>query len=838
MISRVTVKKLVVLLLEINLFLAAAQPLFSGDDIDFQNDVAPIFQQHCVECHHAEDPNGGLRLDVLTDLGTETDSGKPAIVSGKPDESELLRRISSQDENLRMPPEGAPLSSDEIQTLEAWILSGAESPMVTQESAAKSAEREASDHWSFRPIVEPNLPAVKDDSWARSPVDLFIQARRDAAGLRSVDDASPQQLLRRASYSLTGLPPSPAEVKAFLLDVSSGADIDQLFAEYVDDLLSRRDYGERWGRHWMDWIRYADTSGCNSDFPIPQAYLFRNYIIDAFNTDKPYDRFLTEQLAGDLLPANTLEQRNQQIIATGYLAMARRFGSLVETYPWHLTIEDTIDNVGRTMLGLTVACARCHDHKFDPISTRDYYGLYGIFESTRYPFPGIELFQVQHDFIPLVADEPLQEKLGEHSKKTRELEKQLQAELAKCRAKELDNAVKEPTASTEERRRLHDELQQMLLKARNAGNKLAKHLKDRPDFPAAYAVTEGQPSNARIQIKGEPSRPGATVPRKFLDVLGGERLQNTEHSGRLELAQWITSPDNPLTARVIVNRVWQRHFGRGLVASTSDFGIRGEEPSHPELLDWLAIDFMRHGWSLKHLHRRLLNSRVYRLSSSPETPSDNNAQSPNSSQQFVAMSDPGLHRNLASDPGNRYYWKFNRQRLDAESIRDSVLFVSGGLDRAPQTEAYPVPPQKDWAYTQHHPFKDEYPSDKRSVYQMTKRLTVGSYMQTFDGADPNVCTSKRDQSVTALQALYFMNDDSLHTHASRLAKRIIATEDEQLARVQATVYRVLSRPATDKESDILVEYVEQIAAEEGSELPAYASLIRSLFRLNEFVYVD
>jgi Protein of unknown function (DUF1553)/Protein of unknown function (DUF1549) len=538
------------------------------------------------------------------------------------------------------------------------------------------------------------------------------------------------------------------------------------------------------------------------------------------------NQFLTEQIAGDLLPYENLEQRNRQRIATGYLAMARRFGSLIERYPWHLTIEDTIDNMGRTMLGLTVSCARCHDHKFDPISTRDYYGLYGIFASTRYPFPGIELFQSQHDFVPLLPEAEVEAITAPYQETTNGLEAEVKKLLAQCEQQKIANATEALTSSIDEQRKANDKLDRMLMNARKAGEKLAEHLKSIPEFPTAYAVRDDQAQNARIQIKGEPDRPGAKVPRKFLDVLGGQRLPENLadlSSGRLELAAWITSPENPLTARVIVNRVWQRHFGTGLVPSVSDFGVRGENPTHPELLDWLSTELVRSGWSLKHLHRLIMNSRTYRLASCD------------------------TEENIQLDPNNQFYWKFKRQRLDAESIRDTLLLVSGKLDPTMPTSPHPFPPREKWNFTQHHPFKEDYSSNSRSVYLMTKRLMAAPYFQTFDGPDPNVCTGDRDQSVTSLQALYFTNDEFLHEQASHFASKLLLDNDIDQQRLTHAFSTILCRlPKTD-ELDLLTQHliaVRNIASQNSTidsskvEIDVWSSVVRSLFRLNAFLYID
>lgn len=779
-----------------------ASPLLShgAEAPDFTRDIQPILAAHCLKCHGPDEQHGSVRYDQKATVFGQADSGRHPIVAGSTDESELLKRITSNHKDEQMPPKGERLLASEIDLLRRWILSGAAWPEST---ASVAAAKPTSTHWAFQPVREPKLPEVKDKAWPRNPIDHFIQAKREAAGLAPAPDAEPQVLIRRLSYDLTGLPPKPDR---------EAPD----FKSHVDALLSSRAYGERWGRHWMDWVRYADTAGDNSDYPIPQAYLYRNYIIQSLNDDVPYERFITEQIAGDLLPASSQEQRNRQVIATGYLAMARRFGSLIERYPWHLTIEDTIDNLGRTVMGLTLSCARCHDHKFDPISARDYYGLYGIFASTRYPLPGLELFKTQRDFVPLISAQEVQMKLQpfeqEISKRTDKLERL----LAECQAKSLDNAARDRTATLDEQRRMKGDLDRMLRGARDAGEDLADQLKKIPDIPTAYAVQDARPVNARLQMKGEPDRLGAEVPRKFLDVLGGQSLppEAQKASGRLELARWVTDAKNPLTARVIVNRVWQRHFGRGLVSSTNDFGLRGEKPTHPELLDWLALDFMRHGWSLKHLHRLIVTSRTYRM----------------------ACTDTA--DNLASDPGNTLYWKFNRQRLDAESLRDTLLCISGALDPEPQAKPYPIPHHSKWEYTQHHPFKEDYSSSKRSVYLMTKRLTAKPYLQTFDGADPNVCTGARDSSVTALQALYFVNDGFLHEQAALFAKHLLQENAQDNQRLESAFLSTLARMPSDEERTLMLQHLHAVRERSKDDTTAWASLTRSLFRLNEFLYLD
>ncbi|MEO8271592.1 MAG: DUF1549 domain-containing protein, partial [Aureliella sp.] len=371
----------------------------------FESKIRPLLANHCYECHssQSEELQAGLLLDSRPTLRRGGDNG-PAIVPRDVEHSLLIQAIRYEN-GMEMPPDHK-LSDADIADLEQWVKLGAPDPRreATRFVRKRIDVDKAREFWSLRPLTDPAIPQPENSSWSRNDIDRFIATELESYSIRPVDDADKTTLIRRASYDLTGLPPSPEEVHAFLADDSADA-----FAKVVDRLLESPQYGERWGRHWMDLVRYADTAGDNSDYPIPQAYLYRNYIIDSLNADKPYDQFLREQLAGDLLPADSDDQRNEQTIATGYLAISRRFGSVVDRYPQHLTIEDSLDNIGRTMLGMTVTCARCHDHKFDPISQDDYYGLYGIFQSTRYPFPGIELDKKPRDFVPLMENgEPSQ----------------------------------------------------------------------------------------------------------------------------------------------------------------------------------------------------------------------------------------------------------------------------------------------------------------------------------------------------------------------------------------------------------------------------------------------
>lgn len=776
-----------------------------GDDSGtrlFESKIRPVLVERCYECHSAtaKKVKGGLLLDTREALRKGGDSGA-IIVEGKPDESLLIKAIRYHDEKLQMPPKER-LAAHEVAAFEQWVTLGAPDPRDDKRAAEKHELADAKKWWSIRPVREPTLPKVKNPRWAQTPIDHFILTELEKRQLKPVVPADRRTLIRRATYDLIGLPPSPQDVDDFVKDP---VPLPQAFAKVVDRLLASRHYGERWGRHWMDVIRYADTAGDNSDYPVPELYRYRNYIIDAFNADKPFDEFIREQIAGDLLPARNQEEKNEQTIATGYVAISRRFGSIADGYPQHLTIEDTLDNMGRTFLGLTISCTRCHDHKFDAISKEDYYGLYGILESTRYPFPGIELDKKPKDLVPLMspakydaAMTPYRKELAEFDerlKKLRDQKKTAENTNYKERAKEVEKEIKEVTAQ-------RDKVQP-------------------PRVDYAYAMAEGKPRNAKIHKRGEPKTLGEEVPRRFLELLGGQMVRDSKTSGRGELADWIADPKNPLTARVMVNRVWQYHFGSGLVNTASDFGVRGEPASHPELLDWLAHRFVTDNWSIKKLHRAIMLSRVYQLSSADD------------------------EYNLARDTDNEYHWRFNRRRLDAEQLRDSVMLIAGTLDLSPMDKPHPFPATEKWEFTQHHPFKDVYPTTKRSIYMMQKRITALPYFQIFDGPDPNASTARRDSSVTTVQALFLLNNDLMQQQAKAFATRLLREKDDTV-RIDKAFKLVLARAPTRDEKERTLAFLEKARAKiqpakdtkADPEQRVWTSFANVMFRINEFLYVD
>jgi cytochrome c553 len=713
----------------------------------FEKEVRPLLVEKCARCHGPKKQESGLRLDSRDALMRGGESG-PAIVPGQPEKSLLLRAVRHQGD-LQMPPSGK-LKDVEITALSRWIETGAVWPKDSTAIKTRSGEITAEERrfWSFQPVRWPKVPDIARPE-IDNPIDRFILARLAERGLKPVQPADRRTLIRRATFDLTGLPPTPDEVEAFIKDAAPDA-----FAKVVERLLASPAYGERWGRHWLDVVRYADTAGETADYPVPEAYRYRNYVIDAFNQDRPYDGFIREQIAGDILAKNGPPEKSaERIIATGYIALSRRFGFDPENYH-HLTIQDTIDNLGQAVMGLSLGCARCHHHKFDPVSMSDYYALYGIFASTRYAFPGSEEKHRPRDFVPL------------------------------------------------------------------AGKELA------------YAVSEDKPRNARIQKRGEPKTPGDEVPRRFLEIMGSDVLpKGATGSGRLQLAEWLTRPENPLTARVMVNRIWQWHFGSGLVATENDFGTRGKLPTHPELLDWLAREFMGEPgtkvpgpgspWSIKKMHRLIMLSAAYQWSSA------------------------GDSRTMSIDPESELLWRFPRRRLDAEAIRDAMLHLGGNLDRS-RGGAHPFPPVDKWGFTQHAPFSAVYDTNRRSVYLMSQRLRRHPFLALFDGADTNASTPKRTTTTVPTQALFLMNDPFVHAQSEGLARRLLASADSDAARLKLAYRLAYGREPDADETQrgltFLSRYREALQAARvpagQHDVMAWAAHARTLLASNEFLFVD
>jgi len=1261
----------------------------------FENRIRPVLVERCYACHGPEAavPKGGLRVDSRAALLKGGERG-PAVVLGRPEESRLITAIRHEQSELKMPRgEGgaSKLSELAIRDLTEWVRGGVVFPARSQGVGGSkppdvnrgSGERLQKPHWAFQPVRRPVVPSVRRSDWPLRPLDYFVLARLEREGMKPAASAGRRAWLRRATYDLTGLPPTAEEFETFEADGASDA-----YDRVVDRLLESPRYGERWGRHWLDVARYADTAGETADYPVPVAWRYRNYVIQAFNEDKPYDEFLREQIAGDILARSGPRERYaERVAATGYLAQSRRFGFDSENYH-HLTIQDSIDTLGQSVMGLSLGCARCHDHKYDPVSAADYYALYGIFESSRYAFPGSEQKTKFRALAPLMPPEESRPKWRDYERRvgqlastieqqkqsvpgvvlrsldemdgdfemqavanggskgvlvppwvcsgmisvTREAQspfknlhprgqvgasigggtnhyeiaqsltpsvrfgqgKRLYANLdfrvatndlsavgahrfwvgqqgkaapfevvitsstisvraggtvtpirslrqgqwhnlrlevdlgqrmlsgvvgvpgdeTKFEAKgrlpglvalmnyvsvdsgaeesssprpglEIDNlGVREveipPVTTTAvvdlagadrpDLGRLEQSLRELVgtdsdfelqtvntapstpwnrgpngaalisnlaqspftnafglgrlgvrmgsggaydgfgltltnrwrsetterlvagfefrcgqrdgggdgtwryyvghgpgssaavefffnerglyrrsgtevetvgslrmgawyqvriglnLKARtyeawvvSDGERLAfrgplaagwdgsidytfvdsyghrggvrpavdvdnmavgepgsvedgmawsrvtsvggeqrvervRELRSKigvaqaglegakkelqtllaeGPFELAYAVVEGTPKNARMQIRGEPERLGVEVPRGFLPLLGGGAFPvGMEGSGRLELARAVTSPSNPLTARVMVNRIWQHHFGEGLVKTPNDFGVRGQRPTDPELLDFLASEFVRVGWSMKSMHRMIMLSATYRQGSDGES---GGGVGRDAGAPRVGRATGGEHQGG--------HGLFGRRRLTAEEIRDSILMVSGELDWIPGM-GHPFPNPTGWGYSQHAPFSAVYDHNKRGVYLMSQRIKRHPFLALFDGADPNTSTADRRGTTVPTQALYFLNDPFVHGKAERLAARVIVGQKEEEARVMAVHRRVLGRTPNEEEKaeamSFLAAYrVEAQAAHVSDlELASVAAYARTLMGSNEFLHVD
>lgn len=617
----------------VSLGMAQDKPLTRAQVDFFEAKIRPVLATHCFECHGNKN-KGGLKLNSREAALKGRDSGA-VIVLGKPKQSLLIKAVEHLDEDFAMPPKKK-LPAHVIADLTRWIRDGAVWPegKAVGFATGKITDKQR-EHWAFQPLKKVEIAEGH-------PVYALIRAKLDEQKLKQVKLAGKRTLIRRATFNLTGLPPAPAEVTVFLADQKSGA-----WERLIERLLASAHYGERWGRHWLDLVRYADTAGDAGDYPVPEAYKYRNYVIDAFNKDKPYDQFVREQIAGDQLPAANDEERWEQTIGTGFIAISRRIGVSPHKLK-HITIEDTLNNMGKTFLGLTIGCARCHDHKFDPIPTADYYALYGMFDSSVYPHPGAEHSPHRHSFVYKMGKEKSDETLKPFRHKLAPLDKKERTQFDLYQSFQRKVITANIT-----RQSVWAELEQI----RHQRGEVAKTF---PELDIAYAIIDGEVGDAQIHKQGNPKEKGAKVRRGFLQILGGQKLpEDAKGSGRLQLAHWLTEPSNPLTARVMVNRIWHYHFGRGLVSSTSDFGVRGTTPTHPELLDYLAAHFIEQGWSVKEMHRLIMSSATYRLSTTEDQAS------------------------LAKDPDNHFLWRFNRLRLDAEELRDSLLTFSAQLDLTP-----------------------------------------------------------------------------------------------------------------------------------------------------------
>lgn len=772
----------------------------------FETNVRPVLVEHCQKCHGEKKQWAGLRLDSRAALIQGGDSGA-AISPGKPDDSLLIRAVRHEDENLKMP-ENSKLADRQIADLVRWVEMGAPFP----ETRPGISRNRDPNHWAFQPPAEVAIPSVINRDWINSPIDQFVLAKLEAAGLTPAAKADKRTLIRRVTFDLTGLPPTPAEVEAFVADERTDA-----YALLIDRLLSSPAYGERWGRHWLDVARYADSNGLDENVAHGNAWRYRDYVVTAFNQDKPFDRFLVEQLAGDLLSAADESQRHQQLIATGFLTIGPKVLAEVNEAKMKMDIVDEqLDTVGRVFLGLTLGCARCHDHKFDPIATADYYGLAGIFKSTRTMETYTKVAKWHEN--PLVSPAATAMK-AEYDAQLAAKKKAVEEFVAKADKAARDKLAADAKPPEKLETLYPDETKAELAKLREA---LAAVEKNPPDLPAAMGVAEDTIVDLAIHIRGNPLKLGDVIPRHTPPVVRGPHVTqfSSSESGRRQLADWLIDPQHPLTSRVIVNRVWRWHFGTGLVRTTDNFGLLGDLPSHPELLDWLARRFVDDGWSFKSLHRLILNSRAYQLSS---------------------LADPAL---ITGDPENRLLGRANVRRLEAEQVRDALLQISGKLDRTVGGSLLKV---KNRGYLFDHTSIDlsDYTSQRRSLYLPVIRNNLFDLFQLLDFPDPAVPSGDRAMTTVAPQALLMLNSDFVMQSADELAKRLYseaANDDERLSLLSRIVF---GREVTPMEREGNLAFVARVDQSLAAKVPdagerrrqAWSVLCHVSIATNEFVYI-
>ena len=774
----------------------------------FETNVRPLLFSKCFGCHNAKSQMGGLRLDSL-DAMLKGGGGGPALLPGSVDKSHIIQAVH-YDGALKMPPSGK-LKDNEIAALTEWVKMGAPWPGAKVSDAARAAQKgeyvptdSQKTWWSFQPVKNPALPAVKNAAWCQNPIDRFVLARLEAKGLKPAPSADRRTLLRRASIDLIGLPPTPEETDAFVNDKSPNA-----WEKVVDRLLASPRYGERWARHWLDVARYADTKGYVfvEDSMFHNAYTYRDWVINAFNNDMPYDRFVIDQLAADLAaPTDRAAQA-----ATGFVTLGRRFlndGQLIN--------DDRIDTTSRGLMGLTVACARCHDHKFDPIPTKDYYALYSVFDRTN------------EDTVAISPDnisKPYEDFLKNRQAAQNEKEAITRAQVTRLRglvAKSGDSVPDKPKSVLMGLRvdTLPDDKQLAILlpvfeaaqrdriiALQTAMADLDKHKPATPEFGMALKEN-GNNGEQHVFLRGNAGNQGDVVPRRFLTILSTNTPKPlpTGGSGRLELARYIASRDNPLTSRVFVNRVWLYHFGQGLVRTPSDFGLRGEKPTHPELLDWLAYQFTQKDeggrmkdekssapssfacdWSVKKLHKLILLSNTYKMSS-----------------DAVPAERP---RAFTADPENRLLWKQNRQRLDLESLRDSLLWASGKLDTTPFGPAIEL---TTMPYT-----------NRRTIYGLVNRNNLQGLYRTFDFATPDSSNAQRINTSVPQQALFLMNSPFVVQQAQALTQLPdIAAPKDDSGRIRGLYRRLFGRAPSVDELAIGAAFLNQPASATADASPA------------------
>ncbi len=825
------------------MLVSAASSCFANDSqateaevTHFEKYIRPLLVQHCYQCHSekAEVREGSLLLDRRQGWLKGGDSG-PAIVPGNVEASLLIQAIRYHDPALQMPPT-RPLAPEDVVRLEQWVRSGAAAPdqAIARLRDDPSDPVSGREHWAFRPLSVAETPVVANRGWPQTKIDNFILSRLEQAGLQPTSEADARVLARRVYVLLTGLPPTPQQLREFLADSPPLA-----YERLVDRLLASPQFGERWGRHWLDLARYADSNGLDENFLFREAWRYRNWVMDAINTDMPFDQFVLMQLAGDLLPFESIEQRDQQRIAAGFLLIGPKVLLGNDEKNQRMEVADEqIDSIGRALLGQTLGCARCHNHKFDPVPTNDYYALAGIFASTRVMERRYMLGEqrVMEQLVGLgtqgnEADEAY-EKYWRERPQMVERKKLAEAAVEFLKQGKLsalvEQAAKEPTSLAEAAKEDSRSIEERLAAQQALVEQLTKSLAQPPPIPPRAMIPSDipQPVNEHVRLAGQFDRLGEQVPRGFLTVLRDDVVDfiPADESGRTAFSHWLTNGDQragQLTARVLANRIWHHLIGRGLVRTVDNFGRTGEPPSHPELLDYLAGELIESNWSIKAIVRQIVLSRTFKLSNEH------------------------ISANAEVDPENQLLWRAPRRRLDPESFRDAMLSAADSLDfgRMESTVAY-LGDQATAVGANPVRRRTDFPC--RSVYLPVIRNDLPELFEIFDFANPHATTGMRPSTTVPTQGLFMLNDELVMDAALSTARRILQSSPtgDYAIRIRGMFEVILNDVPSDTELQLITQYLTQVEHQfrsEGKtevELSATAHACHALFASSRFQFLE
>ncbi|MBL8817184.1 MAG: DUF1553 domain-containing protein [Planctomyces sp.] len=808
----------------------------ANGEVFFEENIRPIFVQRCQSCHSEKSGKheGNLLIDSQAALLKGGDQG-PAVVPGDVEHSLLIRAVRHTDPNLMMPPTER-LNDESIALLESWIRMGAPFPETSSQPTVvnPSDPVEGKSHWAYQPLSIVAPPQPQNSAWSRSEIDRFVLAKLESRNLAPVSDASGKDLVRRLTFQLVGLPPTPEQLLKF-------DSLPQALAteQLVDELLASPQFGQRWGRHWLDLARYADSNGLDENFLFREAWRYRNWVIDATNADMPYDRFLLEQLAGDLLAYETIEQRDRQRIAAGFLEIGPKVLLGVDPNRQRMDVADEqLETIGRTVLAQTIGCARCHNHKFDAIPTADYYALAGIFTSTtvmeqrfmlneqrvmeRLVGLGENGEQIDDDYESFYRQVNSLRQHVEKAKAALELLKSGTEEAIAAKLASDSDGFCDASRDAAVTREMRVAAQEAYL------NEQTKKLANPPGIPPRAMIPRDAESvvDEHIRLAGKFDDRGELVPRGFLQVLSDTPAAPlpTNQSGRIELSQWLTDSSGrsgALTARVFANRIWHHMFGRGLVRTVDNFGRTGETPSHPELLDHLASELIRNGWSMKSLIRQIAVSRTFGLSSSFDS------------------------ANHDVDPENILLWRGNRRRLDPESLRDAMLTSAGTLDLQPVNSTVDYLGDQATAVG-NNAVRRRTDFNFRSVYLPVIRNDLPELFDAFDFANPQLTTGARPRTTVPTQGLFMLNDALVMKAAEDTARRVLAENADQPLDVQvARMFElVINQPATPEEAALVATWIQSTETQSGSSpdpnarQKAFQLACHALFASSRFQYLE